>query len=141
MPFTIDFATSIYFHQEGRGLLFGMSDPEQEPGLHRDSSDDWLPHIGAAGATRAPRLLDVGLSPGWAGLYEVTSDHNAVIGRADASAGFFYATGVLRSPVPADARGRRGGPGPLPRPPAVRGHRPAERGAVAGGARPETHIV
>ena len=28
---TIDFATTFYFHGEGRGLLIGMSDPDEPP--------------------------------------------------------------------------------------------------------------
>ena len=57
MPGTIDFATSFYFHREGRGLLLGMSDPDQEPGFHLDYSEDWLPRLGDAMEARAPRLL------------------------------------------------------------------------------------
>ena len=64
VPFTIDFASTFYFHREGPGLLLGMSDPEQEPGFHLDCSDDWLPRLGAAIGRRAPGLLDVGLSKG-----------------------------------------------------------------------------
>ncbi|GIE88569.1 sarcosine oxidase subunit beta [Actinoplanes regularis] len=90
VPFTIDFSSTFYFHREGRGLLMGMSDPEQEPGFHLDYAEDWLPRLGAAIGVRAPGLLDAGLRDGWAGLYEVTPDHNALIGR---SANFLYATG------------------------------------------------
>jgi sarcosine oxidase subunit beta len=93
VPFTIDFATSFYFHREGRGLLLGMSDPDQEPGFHLGYSEDWLPRLGDAIAARAPRLLDVGLTDGWAGLYEVTPDHNALIGRSSTTQNFLYATG------------------------------------------------
>jgi glycine/D-amino acid oxidase-like deaminating enzyme len=93
IAFTIDFASTFYFHREGPGLLMGMSDPEQEPGFDLDYSDEWLPRLGAAIARRAPRLLDVGLVNGWAGLYEETPDHNALIGRAAAPGNFFYATG------------------------------------------------
>jgi len=93
LPFTIDFATSFYFHREGRGLLVGMSDPDQAPGFELDYSQDWLPRLGDAMAARAPRLLDVGLRDGWAGLYEVTPDHNALIGRAREPANVLYATG------------------------------------------------
>lgn len=93
VPFTVDFATSFYFHREGRGLLLGMSDPDQQPGFDLEYSEDWLPRLGAAIGTRTPGLLDVGLSRGWAGLYEVTPDHNALIGRADEPENFFYATG------------------------------------------------
>lgn len=93
VPFTIDFATTFYFHREGRGLLLGMSDPDQEPGFHLDYSEDWLPRLGSAIETRAPHLLDVGLTPGWAGLYEVTPDHNALLGRSAETSNFLYATG------------------------------------------------
>jgi len=91
VPFTIDFASSFYFHREGRGLLMGMSDPEQEPGFHLDRSDEWLPRLAEAIGVRAPSLLDVGIASGWAGLYEVTPDHNALIGEAPGR--FLYATG------------------------------------------------
>ncbi|WP_408005339.1 NAD(P)/FAD-dependent oxidoreductase [Saccharothrix espanaensis] len=93
LPMTIDFGTSFYFHREGRGLLLGMSDPTQEPGFHLTYSPDWLPRLTDAMARRAPRLLDAGVHRGWAGLYEVTPDHNALIGRADSPSNFLYATG------------------------------------------------
>lgn len=93
MPMTVDFATSFYFHREGPGLLIGMSDPDQEPGFDESRSDDWLPRLGEAIAHRTPSLMDVGFGSGWAGLYEMTPDHNALIGRADDVDRFFYATG------------------------------------------------
>ncbi|NUR99629.1 MAG: FAD-binding oxidoreductase, partial [Kribbellaceae bacterium] len=42
---------------------------------------------------RAPALSEVGLAGGWAGLYEMTPDHNAVIGRSRTVPGFVYACG------------------------------------------------
>jgi sarcosine oxidase subunit beta len=92
-PFTIDFGTSFYFHGEGRGLLMGMSDPDETPGFELTRSDAWLPRLGEAIARRAPALSDVGIAGGWAGLYEMTPDHNALIGRAEGVEGFLYATG------------------------------------------------
>lgn len=70
-----------------------MSDPAQEPGFHLGYSQDWLPRLGEAIETRVPRLLDAGLRPGWAGRYEVTPDHNALIGRAEQTPNLLYATG------------------------------------------------
>ncbi len=32
-PFVIDFAQSLYFHREGEGLLIGMSNQDEPPGL------------------------------------------------------------------------------------------------------------
>ncbi len=92
-PFTIDFDSTFYFHGEGQGLLLGMSDPDEVPGFELGRSDAWLPRLGAAVHRRAPALAEVGVAGGWAGLYEMTPDANALIGRADTVEGFLYATG------------------------------------------------
>ncbi|BCY11289.1 FAD-binding oxidoreductase [Actinoplanes sp. L3-i22] len=140
VPFTIDFASTFYFHREGPGLLMGMSDPDQEPGFHLDYSEEWLPRFGAAIGVRAPRLLDVGLRNGWAGLYEVTPDHNALIGRA---ANFFYATGFSgHGFLQAPAVGEVIRDLYLDRAPVVDvGPLTAERFVAGAGGRPESHIV
>ncbi|MEV4115014.1 FAD-binding oxidoreductase [Nonomuraea sp. NPDC049695] len=91
--FTIDFGTTFYFHREGPGLLLGMSDPDETPGFKLDRSDAWLPRLGEAMARRAPALMETGIATGWAGLYEVTPDHNALIGTAPDVDRFIYATG------------------------------------------------
>lgn len=93
LAFTIDFSTSFYFHTEGRGLLLGMSDPEETPGFKLTRSDAWLPRLSEVIARRAPELADVGIASGWAGLYEDTPDHNALIGEAPDIGRFLYATG------------------------------------------------
>jgi sarcosine oxidase subunit beta len=92
-PFTIDFDTSFYFHGEGKGILLGMSDPDETPGFRLTQSDAWLPRLGEAIERRAPALTEIGIAGGWAGLYEMTPDHNALIGRADTVENFLYATG------------------------------------------------
>ena len=92
-PFTIDFATSFYFHGEGPGLLLGMSDPHEVPGFRLTESDGWLPGLADAIERRAPAIGDVGLASGWAGLYEMTPDHNALVGEATGISRFLYATG------------------------------------------------
>ncbi|HET6877002.1 MAG TPA: FAD-binding oxidoreductase [Jatrophihabitans sp.] len=93
LPMTIDFTTSFYFHREGPGLLIGMSDPDERPGFDLRRTDTWLPRLSEAIAHRAPSLSGVGIATGWAGLYEQTPDHNALIGEAGELPGFFYATG------------------------------------------------
>jgi len=52
-----------------------------------------LPRLTEAMERRTPSLLDVGLTSGWAGLYEITPDHNALIGEAEELGRFLYATG------------------------------------------------
>ncbi|MEU2621347.1 FAD-binding oxidoreductase [Streptomyces sp. NPDC007157] len=93
LPMTIDFATSLYFHAEGPGLLLGMSDPDEQPGFAADPHDRWIPRLCAAMERRAPALLDLRRTGGWAGLYENTPDHNALIGEATSVSRFLYATG------------------------------------------------
>jgi sarcosine oxidase, subunit beta len=92
-PFTIDFTSSLYFHGEGEGLLLGMSDPQETPGFKLGRSDEWLLGLGEAVERRAPALAEVGIAGGWAGLYEMTPDHNALVGEAEAVSRFLYATG------------------------------------------------
>lgn len=93
MPMTIDFASSMYFHREGPGLLVGMSDHAQTPGFSVQSTDDWIPGLLEVAAHRAPRIAEAGIRGGWAGLYEMTPDHNAIIGEAPGASRFLYATG------------------------------------------------
>jgi sarcosine oxidase subunit beta len=93
LPMTLHFETSFYFHGEGTGLLVGMSDPDEQPGFGTRPDDAWLPRLSAAIERCAPGLLDVGLTSGWAGLYEMTPDHNALIGEAHTVSRFLYATG------------------------------------------------
>ena len=62
-PFTIDFATSFYFHGEGRGLLLGMSDPHETPGFRLTESDAWLAGLVEAVERRAPALGESGSAP------------------------------------------------------------------------------
>ena len=93
LPMTIDFASSFYFHREGPGLLMGMSDPHARPGFSVETTEDWIPDLMAVVRRRAPRIADVGMRGGWAGLYEMTPDHNAIIGEVGTVSRFLYATG------------------------------------------------
>ncbi|MCX4978422.1 FAD-binding oxidoreductase [Streptomyces sp. NBC_00620] len=93
LPMTIDFTSSLYFHTEGPGLLLGMSDPDETPGFSTEPHDRWIPRLYEAMERRAPALLDLRRTGGWAGLYEMTPDHNALIGEAGSCTRFLYATG------------------------------------------------
>lgn len=92
VPFTLDLSTTMYFHNYGNGMLLGISN-QQAPGFGRDFSFEWLGEFNAAARICAPSLAEPDLEFGWAGLYENTPDHNALIGASDEVSGFFYATG------------------------------------------------
>ena len=92
-PMTVDFATSFYFHPEGDGVLLGMSD-RQEPSTF--STDvDWglLERLVPVAAHRVPALERAGIRTAWAGLYETTPDHQAVLGPVEDVEGFWCACG------------------------------------------------
>ncbi len=93
IPMTIDFATGFYFHREGNGLLMGMADPNETPGFKLEATDDWIPGLLDVAERRAPAVTEAGIGGGWAGLYEVSPDHNALVGEASAPGRFLYATG------------------------------------------------
>ncbi len=93
IPLTVDFTTGFYFHREGPGLLIGMSDRNQAPGFDAPTDPAWLEHVTEVAARRAPSFLDMGLAHGWKGYYEITPDHNALVGQAPELERFFYATG------------------------------------------------
>jgi sarcosine oxidase subunit beta len=93
VPLTVDFSTGFYFHREGPGLLFGMADRDQPPGFDEPADPAWLENVIEVAERRLPRLLDMGSAGGWKGFYEVTPDHNALVGEAGEASRFLYATG------------------------------------------------
>ncbi|MEU5614620.1 FAD-binding oxidoreductase [Streptomyces sparsogenes] len=93
IPFTIDFSSTAYFHNSDDGLLFGLADPDQPDGFDTTWTPEWLELFRAVARHRAPALADMETVGGWAGLYEVTPDHNAMIGRSEELGNFLYATG------------------------------------------------
>ena len=80
LPLTIDFSTAFYFHREGPGLVFG-------------GKEQTLEEIAEHAARRLPVLVDLPVQTSWWGWYEMSPDHNALVGRAEEPDGFFYATG------------------------------------------------
>ncbi|TMD35832.1 MAG: FAD-binding oxidoreductase [Chloroflexi bacterium] len=87
------FQTSLYFHPEGDGVLIGMSDREEPPGYVEDVSWEFLEKMFAQAARRAPALAAAGVKTAWAGLYEMTPDHQAILGPMGEVEGFWCAAG------------------------------------------------
>lgn len=103
VPFTLDLGTTFYHHNCNNGFLLGISH-RQEPGFCREFSYDWTEELNEAAGIIAPSLQHQELVGGWAGLYENTPDHNAIIGRSEEVSNLFYATGFsghgfLQSPA------------------------------------------
>jgi sarcosine oxidase subunit beta len=89
----IDFESTFYFHREGGGLLFGMGDPDEQPGFDITVRWDFLPKVIDVAMKRLPALADASVSHAWAGLYEMTPDHNPIIGPASEVSGFYTIAG------------------------------------------------
>lgn len=89
----IDFESTFYFHREGGGLLFGMGDPDEQPGFDTTVRWDFLPRVIEAAVKRLPAMADAAISHAWAGLYEMTPDHNPIIGAAPEVSGFYTVAG------------------------------------------------
>ena len=92
-PMTVDFTSSFYFHPEGDGILFGMSDRDEGPTFSTEINDGFLERVTEVGLHRLPALERAGIKTAWAGLYEVTPDHQAILGAAVAVDGFWCACG------------------------------------------------
>jgi sarcosine oxidase subunit beta len=102
-PFVIDFAQSLYFHREGKGLLTGMSNPTEGPGFDQSIDQDWeLVNLEAA-IQRLPLLEKAGLASHWAGLYEVTPDAHPIFGATPVEGfyicGGFSGHGFMHGPI------------------------------------------
>jgi sarcosine oxidase, subunit beta len=80
VPLTIDFSTSFYFHREGPGIVFGGRE---------EAIEDVAEHA----LRRLPLILELPIQSSWWGYYEVSPDHNAIVGESSAPGRFLYATG------------------------------------------------
>ncbi len=105
-PMVIDMSTGFHFRREGKGILLAWNDPEETPGFKTDFDPAFVEKILTRAADRVPCLADAGVNPrrAWAGLYEMTPDHHAIIGPAPNIAGLFFANGfsghgVMHSPA------------------------------------------
>ncbi len=80
-PFVIDFATGLYFHREGAGLLTGMANHDERSGTDESVDLDWEQTALEFAVRRMPLLEQAGLASHWAGLYEMTPDAHPLVGR------------------------------------------------------------
>jgi len=105
-PMVIDMSTGFHFRREGKGILLAWNDPEETPGFKTDFDPAFVEKILTRAADRVPRLAEAEVNPrrAWAGLYEMTPDHHAIIGPAPDVAGLYYVNGfsghgVMHSPA------------------------------------------
>lgn len=93
MPMTIDMQTGLYLRREGAGILMGMANWEEKPGFDTSIDRDFQDRIVMAALERVPVLERAQLGRGWAGLYDITPDHHAILGLPDGYDNFYLACG------------------------------------------------
>lgn len=105
-PMVIDMSTGFHFRREGKGILLAWNDPEETPGFKTEFDPGFVEKILTRAADRVPLLAEAEVNPrrAWAGLYEMTPDHHAIIGAAPDTAGLYFVNGfsghgVMHSPA------------------------------------------
>ena len=93
MPLTIDWGTGVYLHRHSGGMLIGNSDPNEPPGFSQTPDLDYLAGVFEDAAARLPALEEAEMKTAAAGLYEVSPDHNAILGEVPGLPGFVVAGG------------------------------------------------
>src|SRR5207245_1774422 len=105
-PMVIDMSTGFHFRREGKGILLAWNDPAETPGFKTDFDPAFVEKILTHAASRVPVLAEAEVNPrrAWAGLYEMTPDHHAIIGPAPNVEGLYFVNGfsghgVMHSPA------------------------------------------
>src|SRR5712664_1844750 len=105
-PMVIDMSTGFHFRREGKGILLAWNDPEETPGFKTEFDPTFVEKILTHAASRVPVLAEAEVNPrrAWAGLYEMTPDHHAIIGPSPNVQGLYFVNGfsghgVMHSPA------------------------------------------
>jgi len=95
MPMTVWADDGFHFRVRDRRVLLLW--PDSPPSSFDATFDgtNWLPQVLAFTNARVPCLREVPIDPDacWAGLYEMSPDHHAILGRAPALANLYLANG------------------------------------------------
>ncbi|MGH9842674.1 MAG: NAD(P)/FAD-dependent oxidoreductase [Blastocatellia bacterium] len=105
-PMFIDMSTGFHFRREGDSILLAWPDDEETYGFQSAFTPEFIEKILTHAIRRVPQFEDLPVNPKqcWAGMYEVSPDHHAIIGPAPEVKGLFYANGfsghgVMHSPA------------------------------------------
>ncbi len=81
LPMVFDVTSGIYWRpgEEG-GLLWGMSNPDEQPGRAREFDHDYYQRMRARVAALYPASAGLGVRRSWAATIDYTPDHLPIIG-------------------------------------------------------------
>jgi sarcosine oxidase, subunit beta len=107
LPMVFDLSQGLYWRPEEGGLLFGMSNPDEQPGENREVDEEYLAKMRARLAQLVPATAGLGLRRTWAATIDFTPDHLPIIGPAPGlgsvtvasagGAGMMWGPGVARA--------------------------------------------
>ncbi len=95
IPMVVDMTNGFHFRPESRGFLLAWNDPEETPGYKYDFDPSFIEKVLVRAADRVPCFENLAVNPkrAWAGLYEMSPDHHAIIGLVPELPGLFFANG------------------------------------------------
>jgi sarcosine oxidase subunit beta len=106
LPMVIDMTDGFHFRREGAGVLLAWHEGHDEFTYDTTFDDEFIERILTRAAERVPVFAEAEVNPRrcWAGLYEVTPDHHAIIGPVAEVGGFYLVNGfsghgVMHSPA------------------------------------------
>jgi sarcosine oxidase subunit beta len=93
-PLTVDVASGLWFRSEGTRLIFGLSNPADR-GFEEGIDWPWLETVYPVAVDRFPWFEELALDrkASWWGYYELTPDHQPLVGAMPGAPGWFNACG------------------------------------------------
>jgi len=92
VPLTIDHRQNFYFRREGECVL--LSGPQDDkPSFNLNTDFDAMVVTADKATHRVPVFEEANISRGWAGLYEISPDNHAILGKVPEVEGLILAVG------------------------------------------------
>jgi sarcosine oxidase subunit beta len=81
-PMVFDLGRGLYWRLEEGGLLFGMSNPDEKPGVAREIDWPYLHRMQRRLERLVPAARGLGLRKAWSATIDFTPDHQPILGPA-----------------------------------------------------------
>jgi sarcosine oxidase subunit beta len=81
-PMVFDLGRGLYWRLEEGGLLFGMSNPDEKPGVAREIDWPYLRRMQRRLERLVPAVHGLGIRKAWCGTIDFTPDHQPILGPA-----------------------------------------------------------
>jgi glycine/D-amino acid oxidase-like deaminating enzyme len=108
LPMVFDVGAGIYWRQEEGGLLWGMSNPDEAPGVAREIDWPYLRKMERRLHRLVPQTKGLGIRKAWAATIDYTPDHQPILGPVITTEGTLIEGTVVAS---AGGHGMMWGPG------------------------------